>query len=158
MEAGMRNQDFLVSKVKKHDVIVARVISSPEPQVLKAIVVEILSTQKGIDLSALGREIDFVCSPGTWGDAQLSIGDEAIIFISLISNRLYEDAWRGHMLIEDIEGEKYAIYPHRELWLNEEIPSLIRENSKQDPKRPFATAIHFVAMEKYLKELIEIHG
>lgn len=63
----MRNQDFLVSKVKKHDVIVARVISSPEPQVLRAIVVEILSTQKGIDLSALGREIDFVCSPGTWG-------------------------------------------------------------------------------------------
>lgn len=151
----MRKQGFLADKVGNHDVVMVHVMSSPRPQVLRAKVGRIYSTGKGIDRSLLGAEIEFVRSPGNWGDVPLAVGDEALLFISKISNELYEDAWRGHMVVEEIGAERYAIFQHRELWLSEEVPPAIRESSRQDPKRPYATAISLGALEAYLLGLIE---
>ncbi len=50
----------------------------------------------------------------------------------------------------------YAIYPHEELWLSDDVPTLIR--GRQDPKRLYATAIRFDVMEEYLLGLVERHG
>ena len=77
------------------------------------------------------------------------------MFVKSISGKLHEDAWRGHMVVENIEGIPYAIFHHKELWLNKGVPSSIRECSRQDPKRSYATAIRFDAMEAYLLSLIE---
>jgi hypothetical protein len=60
--------------------------------------------------------------------------------------------------VEDIEGDLYAIYPRKELWLSDDVPTLIRESSRQDPKRSYATAIRFDVMEEYLLGLVERYG
>ncbi|POA33801.1 hypothetical protein, partial [Pseudomonas sp. GW456-R21] len=85
----------------------------------------------------------------------LIVGDQAILFVKSISGELYEDPWRGHMLVEQIEGASYAIFQYKELWLREDIPSSIRTCSRQDPKRPYATAIRLDVMEAYLSSVIE---
>lgn len=147
---------FLLDKTRNHDVIIIRILRSLGNQLLVGSVEDIYSARKGIKWSDLGSEIEFICSPGTWGDVALVVGDRAILFVSLISGKLYEDAWRGHMLIEEIEKDNYVIFPHRELWLNEDVPAEIRAGAREDPRRPYATAIRFDAMDSYLRNLLEM--
>ena len=147
---------FLSDKVAKHDLVFVKIIDAPRPQVLRAKVKRIYATGKGIDSTFLGSEIEFVRSGGSWGDVALAVGDQALLFVKLISGKLHEDAWHGHMVVEEIEGSSYAIFQHKELWLSEDVPSSIRECSRQDPKRAYATAIRFDVMETYLSSLIEI--
>ncbi|KAB8053541.1 hypothetical protein GCN74_25270 [Janthinobacterium sp. FT14W] len=146
---------FLAEKVENHDLVLLHVVSSPRPQVLRATIQRIYSAKRGIDQRYIGKEIEFVRSPGNWGDVALEVGERALVFISMVSDRFYEDTWRGHMIIEEIQGDLFAIYQHRELWLCEEVPEAIRACSQQDPKRPYATAILFGILEAYLIELIE---
>jgi hypothetical protein len=156
MEAKMSaGQRFLSGKVESRDLILLRVVGSPSPQVLRAKVERIYSARKGIDRKCLGKEIEFVRSPGNWGDVALEVGERALVFISGISDNLYEDAWRGHLIVEEVNGNLFAIYQHKELWLCEGVPEIIRACSSQDAKRPYATAIQFEALENYLIDLIE---
>ncbi|APC15421.1 hypothetical protein BLL42_06655 [Pseudomonas frederiksbergensis] len=150
-----RELSFLFDKVARHDLVLVNVVDAPRPQILRAKVERIYTTGKGIDSASLGSEIEFVRSGGSWGDVALAVGDKALLFVKLISGKLYEDAWHGHMVVEEIEGDLYAIFQHKELWLSEDVPSSIRECSRQDPKRPYATAIRFDIMETYLLSLIE---
>src|SRR5450830_1267092 len=157
MEGSKMSEElsFLSDKVERYDFVLVRVVGAPRPQVLRAEVERIYTSRKGIDDTSLGSEIEFVRSGGTWGDVALIVGDRAILFVKSISGELYEDAWRGHMVVEDIEGAPYAIFHHKELWLGEGVPSSIRAHSRQDPKRSYATAIRFDVMEAYLLSLIE---
>lgn len=156
MEAKMSSsQRFLSGKIESRDLILLHVVSSPNPQVLRARVERIYSARKGIDQKCLGKEIEFVRSPGNWGDVALEVGERALVFISIVSDKFYEDAWRGHMIVEEIKGKLFAIYQHKELWLCEEIPDIIKACSEQDTKRPYATAIQFEILENYLIDLIE---
>jgi hypothetical protein len=160
LEADEMNKqlDFLLDKVLKHDLVLAQVTSAPRPQVLRAKIERIYSTGKGIVYGFLNSEVEFVRSGGTWGDVALKVGEQALLFVASVSGKLYEDVWHGHMVVEDIEGSLYAIYPRKELWLSEDIPTLIRVASRQDPKRSYATAIRFDVMEEYLISLIERGG
>lgn len=142
----------------KHDLVLVQVTSAPRPQVLRAKIGRRYSTGKGIIYGFLNSEIEFVRSGGTWGDVALEVGEQALLFVASVSGKLYEDIWHGHMVVEDIEGSLYAIYPRKELWLSEDVPSLIRSASRQDPKRSYATAIRFDVMETYLLNLIEKCG
>ncbi|MNM75531.1 hypothetical protein D3C81_873220 [compost metagenome] len=146
---------FLAEKVENYDLVLLHVVSSPRPQVLRATVERIYSARNGIDQGYIGKEIEFVRSPGNWGDAALEVGERALVFISIVSDEFYEDAWRGHMIVEEIQGDLFAIYQHRELWLCEEVPEMIRACSQQDPKRPYATAIRLGMLEAYLIDLVE---
>ena len=155
METKMSSsQRFLSRKVESHDLILLHVVSSPSPQVLRAKVERIYSVRRGIDLKCLEKEIEFVRSPGSWGDVALEVGERALVFISIVSDKYYEDAWRGHMIVEEKNGNLFAIYQHKELWLCEDVPEMIRACSEQDTKRPFATAIRFEVLEDYLIDLI----
>jgi hypothetical protein len=146
---------FLFEKVARHDLIFVKIVDAPRPQVLRARIDRIYTTGKGVESNFRGSEIEFVRSGGTWGDVALVVGDQAIVFVKSISGELYEDAWRGHMVVEEIEGAPYAIFQCKELWLREDIPPSIRTCSRQDPKRSYATAIRFDAMEAYLLGMIE---
>jgi hypothetical protein len=145
---------FLSRKVASQDIILVAVTGAPRPQVLRATVEQILSARKGVEADCLGGEIEFIQSPGHWGDPSLQPGDRALVFVSMISGNLYEDAWRGHMVIEEMEGENYAIFPLKELWHSEDIPDAIKKHSRQDPKRQYATAILFNALKDYLLDLV----
>jgi len=152
MSAGQR---FLSGKVESRDLILLSVVGSPNSQVLRAKVERIYSARKGIDREHLGKEIEFVRSPGNWGDVALQVGERALVFISRISDKFYEDAWRGHLVVEEIKGNLFAIYQHKELWLCEGVPEIIRAHSSQDAKRLYASAIQFGVLENYLIDLIE---
>lgn len=145
---------FLFDKIAKYDLVVARVIESLGSQMLRAELEHIYSASHGMGNYEIGTEFEFVRSPGHWGDVPLKIGDRAFLFVGFVSGHLYEDAWRGHMVIEKIDGEPHAIFQFKELWLSQDVPSLIRENSRQDPKRPYASAIRFDVIESYLRGLI----
>ncbi len=146
---------FLSEKVARYDLVFVKIVDAPRPQVLRAKIEKIYTTGKGIYSTLLGSEVEFVRSGGRWGDMALIVGDQAILFVKSIFGELYEDAWRGHMVVEEIEGASYAIFQYKELWLREDIPSSIRACSRQDPKRPYATAIRFDVMEAYLLSLID---
>ena len=146
---------FLSSKVKSRDLLLLHVLSSPSPQRLRAKVERVYSTRKGVDQKCLGKEIEFVRSPGNWGDVALVVGERALVFISSISNTFYEDAWHGHLIVEEGERGLFAVFPQKELWLCEDVPEIIRACSSQDVKRSYATAIQFEILEKYLIALIE---
>lgn len=147
-------QEFLSEKIANNDLLLVEVVGSPRPQTLCVKVERVYSTRKGDESVTLGSEIEIVSSPGTWGDTALSVGERALLFVRLISGRLYEDAWRGHMLVEEIGDCMYAIFPYRQLWSSEDVPVSIKSCSRQDPKRPYATAIRLDAMEAYLIDLI----
>nr|WP_297350315.1 hypothetical protein [uncultured Caldimonas sp.] len=158
MAAMTDEQPFLADQIENYDAIVVKIIASPQPQTLRAEVLKIFSWGKGVEESCVGSEIEFVQAPGGWGDDRLEVGEKAVLFLFDISGKLYEDAWRGHLVIEEIEGQDFAIFEHRELWRDETISNIIREHSRQDPKRPYATAIQFDALEKYLLCMLEKMG
>ncbi|KPC53168.1 hypothetical protein [Amantichitinum ursilacus] len=154
----MSKSSFLADKIAEYDVVMVTTKSSPRAQVLRAKVERTYSALRWIEGLSASDEIEFVHSPGRFGDPILKTGERAIVFIVGISDRLYEESWRGHMLVEKIGTEQYAIYPHRELWLSQDIPQVIRENAIQDPTRPYASAIKLDVMENYLMQLIENFG
>jgi|GEM_PF-1276672 len=156
MEAEMKGEYvFLSDKSATYDLVMIQVVSSPRPQVLRAKLERIYSARKGIDFGCLGAEIEFIHSPANWGSVVLEVGEKAFLFVSLISGKLYEAPWHGHMVVEAVDGTMYAIFPSRELWLSEQVPEKIRVNSRQDPKRSYATMVRFDVMEAYLQSLIE---
>jgi hypothetical protein len=141
--------------VAQHDLVMVNVMGSPRPQVFRALLERVYTARKGIDASWLRSEIEFVGGPAHWGQVPLVVGDTALLFVSKCNGMLYEAPWRGHMVVEEIDGDSYAIRHHRELWLSDGIPSSIKDHSRQDPKRPNATAIRFDALEAHLLALIE---
>jgi hypothetical protein len=149
---------FLLNKVESYDLALVKIVGVPGPQVLRAFVEKIYTAKKGMSLNFLGKEIDFVSSPGHWGNVALNVGDRAIVFLKSITGQLYEDPWKGHLILEDIDGVTYASFQERELWLRDEVPDTIRINSRQDPLRSYATAIRFDIFEKYLTYLTGING
>ncbi|MBB6583671.1 hypothetical protein [Ralstonia solanacearum] len=82
-------------------------------------------------------------------------GDTALVFLKSVSGRLYEEAWHGHMVVEQIDGDDYAVFQHRELWLSPDVPASLRYCLRQDPKRPYASVVRLDFLETYLLALIE---
>ncbi|AXW63844.1 hypothetical protein CJO94_18680 (plasmid) [Ralstonia solanacearum] len=146
---------FLSDKVASCDLVMAKIVDSPRQQSFRARVTRVYAARKGVDTGVLGTEIEFVGGPPHWGQVSLAVGDTALVFLKSISGLLYEDAWRGHMLVEQIGDEVYAIFQHRELWLSTDVPLSIRNFSRQDPKRPYASAVRLDVLEAYLLALIE---
>lgn len=145
---------FLSEKVAQYDLVLLRVLGEPASQVLQAKVEKVYSARKGITNELCGNVIEFVRAPGNWGDIPMQIGDRALVFMSAVSGKLYQDPWRGHLLLEDIDDDLFAIYQYKELWLSEEIPEEIMVRTQQDPRRPYASAILFNTLESYLQALI----
>ena len=102
-----------------------------------------------------GDRFDFVHGPPHWGALALKLHDRAIVFLRSLSGRLYESAWRGHLLLEDIDGVPYAVYQHKELWLSPTLPQSLRCAAVQDPKRGQSSAIRLTELEAYLRKLID---
>jgi hypothetical protein len=139
-----------------HGLVMVEIVSSPRPQTFRARVKRVYAARQGIDPGSRGAEIEFVGAGVGWGLEALSVGDTALVFLTAISGRLYEPmSFVGHMVVEEIDGETYAIYQERELWLSAGIPATIRDCARQDPKRSYATAVRLDAMEAYLLTLIE---
>ncbi|WP_155739125.1 hypothetical protein [Ralstonia solanacearum] len=145
---------FLSEKVANCDVVMLKIVDSPHAQSFRAQVKRVYAARKAVDAAVLGSEIEFVGCPANWGQVSLAVGDTALVFLKSISGCLYEDAWRGHMVVEQIDGETYAVFQHRELWLSTNVPTEIRDCSRQDPTRPYASAVRLDALEAYLLLLI----
>lgn len=135
--------------------MIVRVLQESGPQRLRARIERVLSAGRAIAPDSGASEIDFVRSPGHMGDMTLDVGDRALVFMTRIGGQLYEAPWRGHMVLEDIDGRTYAIFQTRELWCSAEVPIAIRDHSRPDPKRPYASAIRWDVLEAYLGGLIE---
>lgn len=158
MGGGNSDEPFLIDKIEDYDALKVFVVASLAQQSLRVKVEKIYSEGKGAKRYELGSEIEYVHAPETWGNECLEIGQRAIVFLSEISGRLYEAPWRGHLTIEAINGESYAIFQHRELWLDKAVPLNIRESSRQDPRRSYTTAIKFDVLEVYLSDVIDRVG
>lgn len=142
---------FLMNKVTENDAVLLKIISQPEPQHLRAKILKIYSSRYGLAGKRVGDEIEFVHGPSSWGNTAVKVGETAVVFVRPISGLLYEDAWRGHMVVEEIDGVPHAIFPH----LKESAdPASPASRAIQDPKRSFARAIAFDDLENHLRSLI----
>lgn len=149
---------FLADKISACDLVMIEVVGLPRPQCLRAQVSRVYVSRPEISAGLLEPEIEFVGAPAHWGQVPLALGDTALVFLKAISGRLYEEAWHGHMVIEQIDGETFAIFQHRELWLAPGVPASIREYSRQDPRRPYASAVRLDVLEAYLQTLLDNVG
>lgn len=149
------DNSFLEDKVAMYDLVLVEVVGNPKPQVLEAKVNQIYSSRKGIKADFLNSKIEFIHSPENWGSVALKVGQRALLFVSDIAGKLYEGGWQSHMVIDEIEGDLYAIYNHPKLWVHSDVPKMIKDGARQDPKNSNATAIPFASIESYLKNLIK---
>lgn len=148
--------DFLSDKLARHDAALVRILAAPAPQQLRAQLLTIYSARGGLQGHAPLAQIAFVHAASSWGNTPLARGELAIVFFDTIAGTLYEAAWNGHLLVEDVNGRPHAIYKHKELWLDDAFPSAIRAHACQDPARPYASAIGFDALVTYLRERIAL--
>lgn len=147
--------EFLRDKVATHGVVRLHVLAAPAPQTLRAELAHVYRATPGLQGLAPGSQIEFVATPGHWGSAVLRPGDRAVAFLRRIGGKLYQDPWRGHLLLEDIDGVPHAVVQQRELWLSENLPAALRAAARQDPRRAYASAIRLDAFESYLRSLVD---
>lgn len=152
---ALSNTDFLVDLVTNNDILKVYVTASLGSQTLRARIEAIYASGKIISPDMAGTEIEFVHAPAHWGNTALVPGEKAILFVTPVSNLIYEKSWNGHMVIEDIDEAPYAIIKLKAIWERPTIPEFIRKNSRQDPKRPYASAIRLDALETYIYTLLK---
>jgi len=140
----------LGQKLAANDLVLCRIIAVVQSQTLGAQVEEVYSAKHGVPADCAGSAIEFVHAPGSWGAVPLTVGDRALVLLRQISGKLYEDAWQGHLLIEEINSSDHVIFPLPELWRSAEVPDALRAAAVQDPKQPKATAIRFEAVQAFL--------
>ncbi|MCA7900535.1 hypothetical protein LGM39_14235 [Burkholderia cepacia] len=138
-----------------HDLVVVSVIDSPSPHVFRAKIEQIYSCGKGITPDRLGTEFEFYSGPATWGNVPLQIEERALLFVHQVSGVFNEYPWRGHMVLEEIDGESYARLQIPELWLRDDLPEAVKAAAAPHPTRRNASIVRFGALENYLKGLIE---
>lgn len=141
--------------VRMHDLVFVSVIDSPSPHVLRAKIEQIYSCGKGITPDRLGTEFEFYSGPATWGNVPLQIGERALLFVHQVAGVFNEYPWRGHMVLEEIDGESYAWVQMPELWLRDDLPEAVKAAAGPHPTRRNASIVRFSVLERYLKELIE---
>ncbi|WP_431683565.1 hypothetical protein [Kitasatospora sp. KL5] len=146
---------FLQQKVRDHDLVRVAVTESPGGQILRAVVEEVCSRRE-FDLRP-GTGFTFVSQPGHWGQRVLGAGCRAFVFLRRISGKWYEDAWRGDLPIEEIDGVQYALYQHdfRLLTAAPGIPDELRTGWRPHPDRRETTCFELAATEAHLRALVD---
>lgn len=139
---------------ESYDLVLVSVIDSPSPHVFRANVERIYSSGKGIALEKLGAEIMFTSGPPTWGNVALQVGERALIFVREQAGALNEYPWRGHMVLEDMDGDLGARLHVPEMWLRDDLPEAVKAAASQHPAWRNASIIKFSVLESYLKDLI----
>ncbi|GAA0659985.1 hypothetical protein GCM10010193_08590 [Kitasatospora atroaurantiaca] len=145
---------FLQSKVECNDLIRVVITESPGSQLLRATVEEVYSARV-FDVGP-GAQIEFIGKPAHFGQVALDVGERALLFISRISGRWYEDSWAGDLPVEEIDGALYALYrhPYAAIRASEVVPAELRDSCRPHPDRSTTTCFDFAVMESYLKGLI----
>lgn len=146
---------FMAEQGLRCDAVLLDVCSAPEPQHRLARVQEIFSTLHGLSRDMQGKEIRFIHAPSTWGNTPIKVGDTALVFLRSIGGKLYECDWNGHFVLEVHDGERFVVYRFPELWLNEEVPSSLRNHIRPDPQRPKISLVQLDALIRYLRSLRE---
>ncbi|MEV7117337.1 hypothetical protein [Kitasatospora griseola] len=146
---------FLQEKVERNDLIRVAVTGSPAGQQFTAIVEEVYSAR--VFRAEAGSEIRFVGKPPHWGQRPLVVGRRALLFVSRISGRWYEDAWEGDLPIEEIDGSEYALHrvAHERVLAFDGLPDALRAGSRPHPTLPITTCFELAALERHLTGLIE---
>ncbi|MFF2039102.1 hypothetical protein ACFVVX_01640 [Kitasatospora sp. NPDC058170] len=146
---------FLQEKVERNDLIRVAITGSPAAQHFTAIVEEVYSAR--VFKAGVGSEIRFVGKPTHWGQRSLAPGQRALLFISRISGRWYEDAWEGDLPIEEIDGSEYALYraAHERVLTFDGLPDTLRAGCRPHPTLPITTCFDLAALEGHLNGLID---
>jgi hypothetical protein len=147
-----RKDSFLSDLAENEDAVLLKIVGALGEQRLRAQVLNIYATRHGVNTGQLGKQIEFTYAPTTYGNTALKVGETAIVFMSDESGELHEAPWRGHMVIEDIDGEPHAIFPHLVVAPDATDPSA---HARPDPTRPHASAISFALIEDYLSKLFQ---
>ncbi|MRG91351.1 hypothetical protein [Polyangium spumosum] len=131
---------FVDDKLARNDLVLCRVVATSSAQTLRAIAERVRSNGHGCSVRD-GEPFEFVHAPGSWGAVPLAVGDRALVFVRVISGRLYEEAWNGHWNVETVAGDDVAILPVPSLWCSPELPDELRSVVRPAPGRPSSSAI-----------------
>ena len=148
-------RQFLSEKLASHDLVIVLITGAPRPHVFRANVERIYTCRKGITPEHLGSEIEFYSGPASWGNVPLRVGERALLFVRNLSGILNEYPWRGHMVLEETDGELYASLQFPEVWLREDVPTSVRQAARPHPAKGNWSIVRFDTLEEYLRELIE---
>ncbi len=149
------HEKFLLGNINNYDLITIFVTGAPRIQNFVATVEHIYSCCHGITAAHLGLNIEFVGGTTAWGNSPLEIGQRAFLFIRDLDGVFYECHWRGHMVIELMGTERYAVLQFPNLWLREDLPLEVRSKAEPHPTEKNMSIVPFTVMETYLKSLIQ---
>ena len=148
---------LLYSKVAANDAVMVTVLSRLRPGKTRAKILKIYSARNAIRWKQLGRTINFVSGPDVYGNRTLEVGDTGIVFFRHFNGKLYDDPWRGHLLIEEIDGQPHVIFPHmgpssdgHEGGIHLSLYSV----SRPDPKRTYTRAVRLESTEDAIRDLV----
>lgn len=77
---------------------------------MRARVEAVYSTRHGLSDRDLGRTIQFLGQPTTWGNLALRDGERAVIFLRSHDGGLGEYPSNGHCVIEEMNGEDFVVF------------------------------------------------
>ncbi|WP_437984114.1 hypothetical protein [Sorangium sp. So ce117] len=102
--------------------------------------------------------LEFVGSPGHWGQVTLKDGERAIVFVRYLthSDRYYQDHWRGHLTIVeggDIAVANWPLLKEGGVWEPEYLRSAAR---LLEPSNPGKVALPYKLLEQHLHEEIAL--
>ncbi|NTX48138.1 hypothetical protein HT749_32620 [Burkholderia cepacia] len=78
-----------------------------------------------------------------------------LLFVHEVSGIFNEYPWRGHMVLEEVDGERYAPLQFPEVWLRPDLPEAVKAASRAHPTRRNHSLVRFDVLEAHLKALIE---
>lgn len=149
---------LLRKKVATNDVL-DLTVENLGSQKYRAVVNRVLSN-RFCALPPSVRTLEFVGTPGNWGNPTLQDGQRALVFIRPINGRYYEDCWYSHLSLEVVDGRLLAIAAWH---LNKSGfsfgPKYLRESVvTPDPAKPWRTGFPLELIERHIHEEIALHS
>jgi hypothetical protein len=108
-----------------------------------------------------GPTIDFVGGTGAWGNRTLVDGERALVFVTRLRGRCYQEHWNGHLSIQDLGGTPCVIAPASLLgdgasgWWG---PAELRAAAFRVPDSANQVALPFALVEQHLLAELESLG
>ncbi|MBK8804030.1 MAG: hypothetical protein IPN71_18635 [Fibrobacteres bacterium] len=148
-------KEFIRKKLKNSDLVILNKIVSLGSQIFRGELEWIYSSAHSNGPLVQGESIDFVGTPGHWGNPTLDPYSRALVFIGYIhhSEKLYQDSWTSFLPILSVDGVDYSLIP----WRVEGDSPVPEDKRVHSPAalhvKPWMTVFKYEYIDQLIKEI-----
>lgn len=147
-------KSFLIERLSMADLVMLSVENNPAPHHFEGRIEVVYKCSRGIESSLKDKIVHYICGPASWGNKSSVVGTRTLMFIDKKKDKFYEYPWKGHIDLEEIEGELHGVIRVPNKWDMQGIPFEIAEGVRTDPRCENHSIIPFRLLEPLLIQLI----